>query len=215
VTGSGITPAIVSALAAIEYDEDAQHERAMHAMSLVRDDIADGRAPDQRLIGIALACACRPCLDGMVEQARELRPWLIVPKASPPSPVERFVSECCELTPGAPSDVTPAGFCDAYLRWARKNGENTAGISAIGLGRELSARFGIRSTPVRSVRLYKGLALRQQSAATDEEYLANGSSRAQPVPWALPSAQFRAQIAGAAIAADNPTSGPIDEDGSR
>ena len=29
------------------------------------------------------------------------------------------------------------------------------------------------------------------------------------------SAQFRAQIAGAAIAADNPTSGPNDEGGSR
>ncbi|STZ73035.1 Uncharacterised protein [Mycolicibacterium fortuitum] len=169
---------IVRALASIQYDEGAQHERAMNAMSLVRDDIADGRNPDQRLITIALACACRVCLDGMVEQADELGPWLAVAEPSPPSPLERFVAECCELTPGSPSDVTPADFCEAYLCWARGNGENTAGISTIGLGRELSARFGVRSTPIRSVRIYKGLALRQPSAATGEDPAANSLSRA-------------------------------------
>ncbi|BCP11686.1 hypothetical protein MINTM020_37840 [Mycobacterium paraintracellulare] len=213
MTDARITPAIVSALAGIEYDEDAQHERAMHAMNLVRDDIADGRAPDRRLIDIALACACRPCLDGMVEQARELGPWLAVAQPSPPSPVERFVYECCELTPGSPSDATPAEFCEAYRRWARDNGEGTGAVSAIGLGRELSARFGIRSTPVRSVRIYRGLALRQ-SAATDDESSANGASRAQPVPQAPRRAQVGAQVEGSAIAVDNRRSVRVDGEGS-
>lgn len=161
MTDSGITPAILSVLRSVEYDEAAQHERATSAMHLVRDDIVDGRTPDQRLITTALACACRPCLDGAVEQARELAPWLAVAEPSPPSPVERFVTERCEFTPGAPSDVTPAEFHAAYVRWALANGEPTIAVSTVGLGRELSARFGIRSTPVRGVRIYRGLALRQ------------------------------------------------------
>lgn len=163
-----ITPAILRALARSEYDVTDQHDRAMSAMRLVRDDIADGRKPDQRLITTAMACACRPCLDGIVEQAGELGPWLAVAEPCPPSPVERFVQECCELTPGTPSDATPVEFCEAFLVWARANGENTAGVSTIGLGRELSARFGIRSTPVRSVRIYRGLALRPREAATND-----------------------------------------------
>ena len=148
--------------AAAQYDERAQHERAMNAMALVRDDIADGREPDQRLITISLACACDPCLDGMVEQARELSPWLGVSESQPgpPSAIERFVSECCELTPGSPSDATPVEFSEAYKRWACGNGESTA-VSTVGLGRELAARLGIRSTGRNGVRTYAGLALRR------------------------------------------------------
>lgn len=214
MTGGRITPPILKALASGEYDEAVQHGRAMNAMSLVRDDIADGRAPDGRLVGIALACACRPCLDGMVEQARELGPWLAVAEPSPPSPVERFVAECCELTPGSPSDATPAEFCEAYLRWARDNDEDTAVVSAIGLGRELSARFGIRSTPVRSVRIYRGLALRQSSGATNDDSPANDASRAQSVPEAECRAQVGAQVAGSAIAVDNRRSVRVNGGGS-
>ncbi|MCV7379955.1 hypothetical protein H7K38_15005 [Mycobacterium alsense] len=210
MTGDRITPAIVSALARSEYDEDAQHERAMNAMNLVRDDLADGRTPDRRLVNVALACACHPCLDGMVEQARELGPWLAVAEPSPPSPVERFVAECCEFTPGSPTDATPVEFCEAYVRWARDNGENTAGVSTVGLGRELSARFGIRSTPVRSVRIYRGLALRQGSAAADGEDSANGASRARSVPRAQCRAQVGAQVAGSAVAGNSSSSEHIE-----
>jgi hypothetical protein len=151
---------ILRALASIQYDEAAQHERAMNAMALVRDDIADGRAPDQRLITTSLACACKPCIDGMVEQARELGPWLAVAETSPPSPVERFVAECCELTPGSPSDATPAEVFEAYLRWARANGEST-NVSTVKLGRELGARFGVRSVARNGVRAYAGLTVLQ------------------------------------------------------
>ncbi|SHZ99847.1 Uncharacterised protein [Mycobacteroides abscessus subsp. abscessus] len=202
LTGGMITPAILKALASIEYDEDAQHERAMHAMSLVRDDIADGRTPDQRLITTALACACRPCLDGMVEQAEELGRWLT--EVSPPSPVERFVQECCERTPGTASGVTPAEFHAAYVRWAGANGESV-NVSAIKLGRELSARLGIRSKSAQSVRIYEGLAIQQRAA--------NGATRAQSVPSAQSRAQVGAQIAGAATAADTRSSERIDEVG--
>lgn len=190
----------IESAASIQFDEDAQHARAMAAMRLVRDDIADGRNPDQRLITTALACACRPCLDGMVEQARELAPWLAVAEPSPPSPVERFVAECCELTPGTP-DVTPVEFLEAYKRWASNNGERTD-VSTVGLGRELSARFGIRSRIRKGVRFYEGLALRIQPA--------NDSSRAQPVPDGECRAHIRAHITGTAIAADKPRSSRID-----
>lgn len=197
-----------------EYDEAAQHERAMNAMALVRDDIADGRNPDQRLITTALACACRPCLDGMLDQARELWTWLAVAEPSPPSPVERFVAECCELTPGSPSDATPAEFFEAYVRWAAANGESTAAVSKAGLGRELSARFGIRSRPIQSVRIYKGLALRQRSATTDEVGSANGAICAQSVPLGRRRAQVGAQIANSAIAAHNRRSRRTEADSS-
>lgn len=150
-------------LSGLECDEPAQHERAMHAMALVRDDIADGRDPDQRLVTVALACACARCIDGMVVQASELLPWLDVSEPSPPSPLERFVVECCELTPGSPLDATPAEFRHAYLRWALATGESTAAASAIGLGRELSARFGIRSVARNGERSYAGLTLRAQA----------------------------------------------------
>ena len=163
-----ITPAILRALARSEDDVTDQHDRAMCAKRLNRDCLADGRPLDASLVSIELSCACPPCIDGMVEQARELGPWLAVAEPCPPSPVERFVQECCEFTPGTPSDATPVEFCEAFLVWARANGENTAGVSTIGLGRELSARFGIRSIPVRGVRNYRGLALRPREATTND-----------------------------------------------
>lgn len=130
----------------------------MHAMALVRDDIADGRNPDPRLITISLACACAPCIDGMVEQAAELWHYLAVSEPSPPSPVERFVAECCELTPGTPSDATPAELFEAYVRWARATGQST-NVSTVKLGRELAARFGVRSVASNGVRSYAGLTV--------------------------------------------------------
>uniref|UniRef100_A0AAU8GPR1 DNA primase/polymerase/helicase n=1 Tax=Mycobacterium phage Pharb TaxID=3136626 RepID=A0AAU8GPR1_9VIRU len=72
----------------------------------------------------------------------------------------RFIAECCVLTPGASSvgGVKPALVLKAYQRWAMSNGED-AMVSQIKLGRELSARFGVRSTPVQGSRVYVGLAL--------------------------------------------------------
>jgi hypothetical protein len=154
-----ITPAILQTLASVQYDEGAQHERATSAKRLVRDDITDGRIPDQRLISISLACACPACCDATVEWATELGRWLDAAQHSPPSLVERFVAECCDLTNGGTSDTTPAEFYEAYLSWARASGENPAAVTVIGVGRELSARLGIRSTAVRGIRTYKGLAL--------------------------------------------------------
>lgn len=57
-------------------DDYRQHERAMQAYAEVRADIAAGRTPDSCKITTSLACACTECLDGMVDQARELLPWL-------------------------------------------------------------------------------------------------------------------------------------------
>lgn len=57
-------------------DDYAQHERAMAAYDSVRADIAAGRIPDPRQINTSMACACFECLNGMVEQAGELLPWL-------------------------------------------------------------------------------------------------------------------------------------------
>ncbi|KLI07902.1 hypothetical protein ACT17_02805 [Mycolicibacterium conceptionense] len=157
LTGGRITPTILEALAGIEYDEADQHDRSMAARRLVCDDIDDGRIPDRRLITTALACACPECLDVelMVEQAREFGQWL-----SESSPVERFVAECCERTPGSVSDATPAEFLAAYVRWAGANGEST-NVTAVGLGRELMARFGVRSVPRNGVRTYAGLTVLQ------------------------------------------------------
>lgn len=157
LSGGRITPTILDALAGIEYDEADQHDRSIAARRLVRDDIADGRTPGQRLITTALACACPECLgvDRMVEQARELGQWL-----SESSPVERFVAECCERTPGSPSDATPAEFHAAYVRWAGTNREST-NVTSVGLGRELMARFGVRSVPRNGVRTYAGLTVLQ------------------------------------------------------
>ncbi|AOT25085.1 DNA primase/helicase [Mycobacterium phage TreyKay] len=72
----------------------------------------------------------------------------------------RFISECCELTPGASGGAKPALVLKAYQRWAMSNGED-AMVSQVKLGRELSARFGVRSVVSNSVRTYAGLALRQ------------------------------------------------------
>ncbi|QTF82066.1 DNA primase/helicase [Mycobacterium phage Fefferhead] len=74
----------------------------------------------------------------------------------------RFIAECCELTPGATGGggAKPALVLKAYQRWAIANGED-AMVSQIKLGRELSARFGVRSMPVRGQRVYAGLALQQ------------------------------------------------------
>lgn len=144
-----------------EYDEQAQHERAMSALRLVRDDIADGYTPTQRLLTIAVACACSACmdLDTLMELWRELGPWMTSPTAPEPSPVERFVAERCEVTQGSPSDATPVEFYEAYKRWAIENGESTASLSTVGLGRALAARLNIRSTPKAGVRVYHGLRL--------------------------------------------------------
>jgi hypothetical protein len=57
-------------------DDYSQHERAMKAYAAVRADIAAGRTPSPREVTTSLACACTECLDGRVEQARELLPWL-------------------------------------------------------------------------------------------------------------------------------------------
>jgi hypothetical protein len=57
-------------------DDYSQHERAMQAYASVRAAIAAGREPNPREINTSLACACTECLDGMVDQARELLPWL-------------------------------------------------------------------------------------------------------------------------------------------
>lgn len=56
-------------------DDYSQHERAAAAYASVRADIAAGRTPNDRELTTSLACACTECLDGMVEQARELLPW--------------------------------------------------------------------------------------------------------------------------------------------
>ena len=144
-----------------QYDEKAQHERATHALSLVRDDIADGYTPTQRLLTIAIACACPTFMDmdALMERWRELGPWMTSPRAPEPSPVERFVTERCEVTRGSLSDATPVEFYEAYKRWAIENGESTASLSTVGLGRALSARLNIRSTPRAGVRVYHGLRL--------------------------------------------------------
>ncbi|AEK09879.1 DNA polymerase/primase [Mycobacterium phage Pixie] len=72
----------------------------------------------------------------------------------------RFIAECCVLTTGAPGGggASPALVLKAYQRWAMTNGED-AMVSQVKLGRELSARFGVRSMPVRGSRVYSGLAL--------------------------------------------------------
>ncbi|WNM69011.1 DNA primase/helicase [Mycobacterium Phage TribleTrouble] len=72
----------------------------------------------------------------------------------------RFIAECCVLTTGASSvgGAKPALVLKAYQRWAMSNGED-AMVSQIKLGRELSARFGVRSMPVHGSRVYAGLAL--------------------------------------------------------
>lgn len=57
-------------------DDYSQHERAEQAMRVVRAAIKAGRTPDPIQINTSLACACEECLAGMVEQARELLPWL-------------------------------------------------------------------------------------------------------------------------------------------
>lgn len=57
-------------------DDHDQHERATKAYASVKADIVAGREPNQREIATSLACACTECLDGMVEQARVLLPWL-------------------------------------------------------------------------------------------------------------------------------------------
>ncbi|ARQ95510.1 DNA polymerase/primase [Mycobacterium phage Shandong1] len=71
----------------------------------------------------------------------------------------RFIGECCVLTPGATGGgAKPALVLKAYQRWAMQNGED-AMVSQIKLGRELSARFGVRSASVNGSRVYAGLAL--------------------------------------------------------
>ncbi|ASR87241.1 DNA primase/helicase [Mycobacterium phage LastHope] len=70
----------------------------------------------------------------------------------------RFISECCILTPGASGGAKPALVLKAYQRWAMSNGED-AMVSQVKLGRELSARFGVRSVATHGQRVYAGLAL--------------------------------------------------------
>ncbi|QNJ58289.1 DNA primase/polymerase [Mycobacterium phage Ellie] len=74
----------------------------------------------------------------------------------------RFIGECCVLTPGATGGggAKPALVLKAYQRWAIANGED-AMVSQIKLGRELSARFGVRSVAANGTRVYAGLALQQ------------------------------------------------------
>ncbi|QAY02802.1 DNA primase/helicase [Mycobacterium Phage Niklas] len=70
----------------------------------------------------------------------------------------RFIAECCVLTPGATGGAKPALVLRAYQRWAMTNGED-AMVSQIKLGRELSARFGVRSVASNGARVYSGLGL--------------------------------------------------------
>ncbi|ASR85270.1 DNA polymerase/primase [Mycobacterium phage SirPhilip] len=71
----------------------------------------------------------------------------------------RFIAECCLLTPGATGGgAKPAMVLKAYQRWAMTNGED-AMVSQIKLGRELSARFGVRSVASNGARVYSGLAM--------------------------------------------------------
>ncbi|ASR85080.1 DNA primase/helicase [Mycobacterium phage PhelpsODU] len=70
----------------------------------------------------------------------------------------RFIGECCLLTPGASGGAKPALVLKAYQRWAMANGED-AMVSQIKLGRELSARFGVRSAVSNGTRHYAGLGL--------------------------------------------------------
>ncbi|ASR86812.1 DNA primase [Mycobacterium phage Findley] len=71
----------------------------------------------------------------------------------------RFVEECCVLGNQAES-TKPAVLLGAYQSWARANGE--ADMNQIKLGRELSARFGVRSTKSQGVRVYQGLSVLEQ-----------------------------------------------------
>ncbi|ALF01436.1 DNA primase/helicase [Mycobacterium phage LilPharaoh] len=70
----------------------------------------------------------------------------------------RFIAECCVLTPGASGGAKPALVLRAYQRWAMTNGED-AMVSQVKLGRELSARFGVRSVASNGSRVYAGLSL--------------------------------------------------------
>lgn len=135
-----------------DYSEADQHDRAMAARRLVRDDIVDGRRPIPSLIATSLACACRACVDGSVEQARELGDWML------PSAIERFVSQCCELSPSA--QARPAELLAAYRGWAHGAGEDTT-VTAAKFGRELAARLGVRSQVSQSKRSYHGIGLRR------------------------------------------------------
>lgn len=57
-------------------DDYSQHERAAAAYTSVRRNMAAGRTPNYREVNTSMACACRECLDGMYDQAKELLPWL-------------------------------------------------------------------------------------------------------------------------------------------
>lgn len=150
MSGGKVTPAMVTA--AGEYNEADQHERASAARRLVLDDIHQGRAPIPTLITTSLACACQPCIDGSVEQASELGDWIL------PSAVQRFVAQCCELSPSA--RVTPAELLAAYLGWAHGAGEDTA-VTQVGFGRALSARLGVRTVAASGMPTYRGIGLRR------------------------------------------------------
>ncbi|MGB3483616.1 MAG: hypothetical protein WBB07_15560 [Mycobacterium sp.] len=129
-----------------------QHDRAAAAWLLVQHDIADGRKPIERLIVTSFACDCRPCIDGSVEQARELGDWIR------PTAIERFVAQCCELSPSA--SAKPAELLAAYRGWAHGAGEDTT-VTGVKLGRELAARVGVRSQVSHSQRTYRGIGLRR------------------------------------------------------
>lgn len=135
-------------------DEAARHARARAAWLLTRDAIDNGRKPIPSLITTALACACRECLeiDWAVEQARGLGAWLY------PTAVERFVAQCCELSPSA--SAKPGELLAAYRGWAHGAGEDTT-VTGVKLGRELAARVGVRSQVSHSQRTYRGIGLRR------------------------------------------------------
>lgn len=71
----------------------------------------------------------------------------------------RFIAECCELSGAAAGAGAKTNVVlSAYQRWASMNGEPD--VSAVKLGRELSARFGVRSSATNGARVYAGLMLR-------------------------------------------------------
>ncbi|QAU06491.1 DNA primase/helicase [Mycobacterium phage KiSi] len=120
------------------------------AVELVRDEGA-------AILAWVVAGARQVAADGLREPASVLAATKEYSEQE--DALGRFITECCVLTPGATGGgVKPAMVLKAYQRWAQSNGED-ATVSQIKLGRELSARFGVRSVVSNSVRHYAGLAM--------------------------------------------------------
>ncbi|QJD50473.1 DNA primase/helicase [Mycobacterium phage Chris] len=120
------------------------------AVELVRDEGA-------AILAWVVAGARQVAADGLREPASVLAATKEYSEQE--DALGRFIGECCLLTPGASGGgAPPAVVHKAYQRWAIANGED-AMVSQIKLGRELSARFGVRSVVSNGVRHYAGLAM--------------------------------------------------------